>query len=60
MKTPHSSAPRGKRIYVKLKTGEVFIDKFIKNENHWVYFENRKVHVKEMKSFSIYRNPCST
>lgn len=55
MKTPHTSTYRGKRVYVRLKTGDRFVDKFIDKKGKFVIFENRIVHVASIKAFAIFR-----
>lgn len=54
-KQAHTHAPRGKRIYVVLKTGERFVDKFIERRPHHIVFAQRTVAVASIKSFTIYR-----
>jgi hypothetical protein len=58
MRTPHTSAPRGKRVRVVLRTGEEFVDKFLKNVNNTLTFQERgDIKASMIKSFSIYRKP---
>lgn len=54
-RTPHTSAPRGKRIHVTLKDGTKFIDKFIERTPNHVVFENRRVWAGDIKAFKIYK-----
>ena len=50
----HTSTYKGKRVRIKLKDGEVFVDKFTDKKGRFVYFEKRgKIPVKDIKSFSI-------
>lgn len=56
MKTPHSSCPRGKRVRVVLKSGEIFVARFLeKTQKQIVIFDTRQVKVGDMKSFTIVR-----
>lgn len=56
MRTPHSSTRKGKTIYVVLRDGTRFIDKFVEKKGAWVLFENHKVHMKDLRSFGINRS----
>lgn len=56
MKTPHTGTYRGKKVYVRLKSGESFIDAFHDRTQKWVYFRNKgKVRRSEIKAFAIKR-----
>lgn len=55
MRTPHTAVKKGKRVMVKLKSGERFVDKFLDRKGHYVIFENHKVVKGNIKSFSIYK-----
>lgn len=55
MKTPHTSTYRGKRVYVRLKTGERFIAKFIDRKGRFIIFDDRMVDAGLVKAFAIYR-----
>ncbi len=52
---PHTHAPRGKRIRVRLKDGSVFVDKFIERRSHDIVFAERVVRAATIKSFTIWR-----
>lgn len=54
---PHTSAPRGKRIYVVLKNGETFVDKFIERRPHHIVFAGRVVEATDIQKFAFYREP---
>lgn len=55
MKTPHTAVKKGKRVMVKLKSGERFVDKFMDRKANYVIFENHKVVKGDIKSFGIYK-----
>ena len=39
---PHTSTARGKRVYIQLVTGEVFVARFKQRiGHHWIEFEDR-------------------
>lgn len=53
MKTPHTQTRRGKRVRVELKSGEVFVDKFLeRTRKKLLIFEGRTVRVGDVKAFS--------
>lgn len=52
----HSSTNKGKRVRIKLKNGDVFVDKFVTTGSGWIEFEERgRVQKKEIKNFSIHK-----
>jgi len=55
MRTPHTAVKKGKRVKVILKSGEVFVDKFIDRKSRYVAFETRKVLKGDIKSFAIFK-----
>lgn len=55
MRTPHTSAAKGKRIFVITKSGERFIDKFVDKDSRHIFFENHVIERGDVKVFSIYR-----
>ncbi len=57
MRTPHTYTNRGKRVRVQLRTGEVFIDKFLeRTKKKILIFESgRRVRQGDIKSFSDHR-----
>lgn len=55
MRTPHTSAPRGKRVFVVMKDGKRFTDKFIENTGNWVIFEDHRVRKGDIRVFAINR-----
>lgn len=56
----HTSAPKGKKVRIKLKTGDIIITKFIKrDEQSNIITEAGKFRKKQLKSFSIYKNTNS-
>lgn len=55
--TAHTSTYKGKRVYVVLKSGQTFVDKFKDKKSHIVEFEEHgKVKKAEIKVMTIYRN----
>jgi hypothetical protein len=55
LRAPHTSAPKGKRVRVVLRNGEVFVDKFVERTARHVVFETRAVRTRDLKSFTITR-----
>lgn len=52
----HSSTNKGKRVRIKLKDGEIFVDKFVTTGSGWIEFEERgRVDKKLIKNFSIHK-----
>jgi hypothetical protein len=57
MRPPHNSTYKGKRVYVQLKDGTEFVDKFLDKKGHYCSFEERgKVRRGDIKVFTIYKN----
>ena len=57
-KNPHTTFTRGKRVFVKLCDGSLFIDKFIeKLSKGVVFFDKGLVKTSNIKSISIYKEP---
>lgn len=55
MRTCHTNFKRGKRVRVKLRNGEVFVDKFIKNDNGRIFIGDRVLRGREVSSITYYR-----
>lgn len=55
MKTPHTSTYKGKRVYIRLKSGERFVGKFMDKNGHFLWIDERKIPIAEVKAFAIYR-----
>jgi len=57
VKTPHTAISRGKRVRVELKSGEVFVDRFLNRTRGKICeFEERgRVAAGDIKAFSPYR-----
>lgn len=55
MKMPHTSTYKGKRVYIRLKTGERIIGKFEGKDAHFMRIGERKIRIAEVKAFAIYR-----
>ena len=55
MKTPHTSTYKGKRVYVRLRSGERFVGKFIDKNGHFIWIDTRKIPIADVKAFAIYR-----
>lgn len=54
--TPHTATYRGKRVLVRLKSGERFVDHFHDRTKKMVFFKSgRRVLRGDIKSFSIYK-----
>ena len=55
----HTTFPKGKRIVIVMKNGDVHIDKYVdKKKGNYVFFENLgRLRVKDIKSLTIYRGP---
>jgi hypothetical protein len=54
MRTPHTCTFKGKTVFVKLKNGDQFEDKFKDKKQKFVFFERvGKVPIIEIRSFSI-------
>ena len=52
----HSSTNKGKRVFIKMKDGTSFVDKFMDTGSGWIEFEERgRVQKKDIKNFSIHR-----
>jgi small nuclear ribonucleoprotein (snRNP)-like protein len=56
MKTPHTSTYKGKRVYVRLKSGERIVGKFQDKTGNFVTIDGRKIPKGDIKAFTIYRN----
>jgi len=56
MKHPHTSTYKGKRVFIRLKSGVAFIGKFLDKKASYVFLDNRTVPIKDIKSFSIFKN----
>lgn len=55
MKTPHTSTYKGKRVYVRLKSGERITGKFEDKNGHFLWIDKRKIPIAEVKAFAIWR-----
>lgn len=54
--TPHTGTYRGKKVLVRLHTGERFIDYFHERNKKMVFFKSgRKELRRDIKAFSIYK-----
>lgn len=57
----HTACFPGKKVWVKLKSGEVFFDKFVARQKgrNFVTLENHgKLQMSKIRSFSMYRGPA--
>jgi len=52
---PHTSARQGKRVRIVLDSGEEIIGKFQESRERYVYVDDRKIEVKHIRSFGLYR-----
>lgn len=50
---PHTSCRRGKRVYVVLKDGTKFVDKFLDHHGPHVEFAERRVRAGDIRVFSM-------
>ena len=55
MRTPHTATTKGKRVKIKLYTGEVIISKFLGKVSKFVITESGKIPTNQIKSFNIYK-----
>jgi len=55
VKTPHTSTYKGKRVYIRLKTGERIVGKFQNKNAHFLWIDERKIPIATIKAFSIWR-----
>jgi len=54
MKQAHTATFRGKRVYVRLRSGERFVDKFLDRTDRAVQFEQKGwINKGEIKAFSL-------
>lgn len=54
MKTPHTAAHAGKRVRLKLKSGERIDDRFVTRTDHWVVLENYgRIMKRDIKAFFV-------
>jgi hypothetical protein len=54
--TGHTQAPRGKRVIVRLRNGEKFLDRFLRKENGFIYFfDHEKVPARHVKGLTIFK-----
>ena len=52
----HTSTHKGKRVYVILKDGTSFVDKFLDKKARHIHFENQTIKVKDLRSMTIHRH----
>jgi len=55
MKSPHTNCPRGCRVRIVLRTGEIVVDRFVERTGKFVVLRERRLRGAEIKSFSIWR-----
>lgn len=56
MRTPHTSVQRGKKVKVKLKSGETFIAQFKEKKGQRIlFYDYNEVFSGDVKSFTIYK-----
>ena len=54
MRTPHTSTYKGKRVFVILRDGQRFVDKFLDKKAGYIVFAGRgRVPVREIRVFTI-------
>jgi len=55
-KATHTGFTRGKKIFVKLRNGEKFIDKFLENTSRTMIFYNMgEINNRDISSATIYK-----
>ncbi|MFA5880236.1 MAG: hypothetical protein WC860_08745 [Candidatus Margulisiibacteriota bacterium] len=55
--TTHSSTYKGKRVYIVLKDGASFVDKFVDTKSGYVYTQEKgKLRKADIRTMTIYRN----
>ncbi|MBN1320528.1 MAG: hypothetical protein JXA87_06785 [Thermoleophilia bacterium] len=60
-KMPHTACHPGKRVRVKLHSGEVIFDRFVTRTDRYIVLEERgKVMKRDIDSFGPVRNPEGT
>lgn len=53
----HLTFPRGKRVIIHMKDGEIFVDRYIEKKGSRVFLEERgEVPTKLIRSCTYYRN----
>lgn len=58
--TIHTSTFKGKRVYVALKNGDKFVDKFLDKKSNYVLLDEKgKVNKSDIKTMTIFRNKGS-
>ena len=56
----HSSTYKGKRVYIVLKNGTSFVDKFMDSKSDYVHTKEKgKIRKSEIRTMTIYRNQSS-
>lgn len=55
MRTPHTATTKGKRVKIKLITGETFVTKFLGKVSKYVITEWGKFATNQIKSMIIYK-----
>ncbi len=55
--TTHSSTYKGKRVYIVLKDGTSFVDKFVDSKSGYIHLQEKdKVKKVDIRTMTIYRN----
>ena len=53
----HSSAPKGKRVRIVLRSGEIIVAKFISSTDRFIEVEGRTIAARDIRTFSINKEP---
>jgi hypothetical protein len=53
--SPHTSTYKGKRVYVRLKSGERIVGKFEDKKAKFIRIDDREIPIGEVKAFAIFR-----
>ena len=56
--TPHTSAPKGKRVHVRLRDGEVIEGKFVERTGKFVVLDQCRIRARDIDQFYIIKQPC--
>lgn len=49
----HTSCQKGKRVFIRLRNGEEFVEKFVEKKGRFIFTENHKVRTCDVSIFSI-------
>lgn len=59
MRTPHTSTYKGKRVFVILRDGSRFVDKFLDKKAGYILFaEHGRIPIRDVRVFTINKQPA--